>query len=210
MTRAKARLHAILGRLALIATVLVGFALPASAQSGDSYTVHSVEIEGNRRIDTGAVRSQLASLPGRVSSAQLSEDVKTLYNSGYFDQVQVGVVPRGDGTVTVRFTVSEKPIARKIFIKGNNEVSEDDLSEVLKLDGRRFVDRSKLQALVHKATAYYQTQGYYDASLDYSSVPVGDNEVDVTFNVTEGKLYHVREVVLQGVDRKSTRLNSSH
>lgn len=180
--------------LLLAVTPRAGF-----AQGGESYLVHGVEIEGNRRIDTGAVRSQLASIPGRVTAAQLSEDVKTLYNSGYFDQVQVSVVPRGDGSVKVIFTVSEKPIARKIFIKGNDEVSEDDLSEVLKLDGRRFVDRSKIQTLIRKATAYYQSQGYYEATFDYSTAPVGDNEVDLTFNVKEGKLFHVREVVLQGV-----------
>ncbi len=184
---------------AVVALALVVAAPLLAEAQGETYSVHSVEIDGNRRIDTGAVRSQLASLPGRVTAAQLSEDVKTLYNSGYFDQVQVGIVPRGDGSVIVRFTVVEKPIARKIFIKGNDEVSEDDLSEVLKLEGRRFVDRSKLQALARKATAYYQTQGYYDASLEYSTAPVGDDEVDVTFTVTEGKLYRVREVVLQGV-----------
>jgi outer membrane protein insertion porin family len=179
--------------------VVLASARVAVAQGSESYVVHGVEIEGNRRIDTGAVMSQLASVPGRITATQLSDDVRTLYNSGYFDQVQVGVVPRGDGSVTVKFTVSEKPIARKIFIKGNDDVSEDDLSEVLKLDGRRFVDRAKIQSLIRKATAYYQAQGYYDASLDYSTTPVGDNEVDVTFNVKEGKLYHVREVVLQGV-----------
>jgi outer membrane protein insertion porin family len=161
--------------------------------------VRDVEIDGNRRIDTGAVRSQIENLSGRVSEAQLSEDVKTLYNSGYFDQVLLSILPHGDGTVTVKFTVTEKPIARKILIKGNDEVSEDDLADVLKLEGRRFVDRSKIQTLMRKAQRYYQAQGYYDATLDYSSTPVGENEVDVTFHVNEGKRYYVREVVLQGV-----------
>lgn len=188
---------AFLGALILIAAG--ASALPAAAQDGGSYTVRDVEIEGNRRIDTGAVRSQIESLSGRVSEQQLSDDVKTLYNSGYFDQVLVSILPHGDGTVTVKFTVTEKPIARKILIKGNDDVSEDDLSDVLKLEGRRFVDRSKIQALMRKAQRYYQAQGYYDATLDYSSAPAGDNEVDITFHVKEGKRYYVREVVLQGV-----------
>ncbi len=173
--------------------------LPAHAQEARSFVVRDVEIDGNRRIDTGAVRSQIENLSGRVSEAQLSEDVKTLYNSGYFDQVLLSILPHGDGTVTVKFTVTEKPIARKILIKGNDEVSEDDLADVLKLEGRRFVDRSKIQTLMRKAQRYYQAQGYYDATLDYSSTPVGENEVDVTFHVNEGKRYYVREVVLQGV-----------
>jgi outer membrane protein insertion porin family len=193
-----------------LASVLITFSClaaansPCAAQSGESYNVSDVEIEGNRRIDTAAVRSQLATLSGRVTGAQLSEDVKTLYNSGYFDQVIVGVVPHSNGTVTIKFTVTEKPIARKILIKGNDEVSEDDLADVLKLEGRRFVDKSKLQALVRKGTAYYQSQGYYDAGLDYTTTPVDDNEIDVTFHVTEGKLYRVRDVILQGGDDLNT------
>lgn len=186
--------------LALAAATL-GLLSPsrADAQPPEAYAVSDVVIEGNQRIDAGAVRSQLGTIPGRATAQQLADDVRTLYNSGYFDQVIVSVLPRGNGTVTVKFQVTEKPIARKIFIKGNEEVSEDDLTDVLKLEGRRFVDRSKIQALIRKATTYYQTEGFYDASLDYSTVPVGNNEVDITFTVKEGEKYHVREVVLQGV-----------
>jgi outer membrane protein insertion porin family len=79
------------------------------------------------------------------------------------------------GTV-LRYTVAEKPVVRKIFIKGNDDVSESDLSDVLKIEGKRFVDKSKLQALTRKAVSYYQGHGFYDATLEYSTVPVGDND----------------------------------
>lgn len=70
---------------------------------------------------------------------------------------------------------------------------------MLKIEGRRFIDRSKIQTLTRKAISYYKGQGFYDAELDYSTVPIDNNEVDITFTVKEGERYHVNAVTLQGV-----------
>jgi outer membrane protein insertion porin family len=166
----------------------------------ESYSVSGVEVDGYRRIDPAAIKSQLSAQSGTVTSAQINNDVKTLYNSGFFDQVSVAVTHGGGGRPILRYSVVEKPVARKIFIKGNDAVSESDLAEVVKIEGKKFVDKNKLQALIRKAVSYYQGQGFYDAELDYTTVPVGDNEVDVTFNVTEGTRYRVREVKIQGAN----------
>jgi outer membrane protein insertion porin family len=163
------------------------------------YTIRGVEVEGNRRVDAAAIKAQLMASSGSVTADVIDQDVRTLYNSGFFDQVTVSVAADQDGRSVLHYQVAEKPVARKIFIKGNDEVDESDLAEVVKIEGKRFVDKSKLQALIRKAVSYYQGQGFYDAALEYSSVPVGDNEVDITFTVNEGKRYRVREVTLQGV-----------
>jgi outer membrane protein insertion porin family len=168
------------------------------AAGQETYAISSVEVEGYRRIDPTAIKAQLSAQSGSMSTTQINNDVKTLYNSGFFDQVSVSIVPGPGGSGILRYVVVEKPVARKIFIKGNDAVSESDLAEIVKIEGKRFVDKSKLQALMRKASSYYQGQGFYDATLDYSTASVGDNEVDVTFTVTEGKRYRVREVSIQG------------
>jgi len=173
----------------------------AGAQTGsESYSVSSVAIEGNKRIDSDAIKSLIKGSSGRVSSGQITEDIKTLYNAGFFDQVEVGFGTGAEGRSVLTYRVTEKPIARKLLVKGNKEVSEGDLVDVLKLEGRRFVDKSKLQGLVRKGISYYQSQGFYDAQMDYSLAQVGDNEVDVTFIITEGPRYRVREVAIRGVE----------
>ena len=81
----------LIGALSLV--LLVGAsATKAYAQGGEVYTVSGVIIEGNRRIDTNAIKVQLKGGSGRVTAAQINEDVKTLYNTGFFDQVTVLVV----------------------------------------------------------------------------------------------------------------------
>jgi outer membrane protein insertion porin family len=185
--------------LAAGAVFVVSLVRPGCVSADEAYSISGVEVEGYRRIDPAAIKSQLSATSGTVTSGQVNNDVKTLYNSGFFDRVTVSLISGVGGRPVLRYEVIEKPVARKIFIKGNDEVSESDLAEVVKIEGKRFVDKSKLQALVRKASSYYQGQGFYDATLEYSTAQVGDNEVDVTFTVSEGKRYRVREVSIQGV-----------
>ena len=135
------------GLYALISAALlsVGFKL-AHAQISDVYSVGGVIIEGNRRIDTNAIRVQLKGTSGRVTASEVNEDVKTLYNTGFFDQVTVSVVTTPSGERKLKYTVAEKPVVRKVLIKGNDDVSESDLAEILKFDARRFVDKAKIHS----------------------------------------------------------------
>lgn len=192
-------LRRVLKTLALCVVVCgIGFGGVASAQLSDAYSVSGVIVEGNRRIDTSAIKVQIKGSYGRVTSEQINEDVKTLYNTGFFDQVTVSAVTEPSGARMLKYTVIEKPVVRKVLIKGNDEVSESDLADVLKFDARRFVDKAKIQSMIRKAESYYQAQGFYDATLDYSTTPVGENEVDITFVAKEGKRYRVREVKVEG------------
>jgi outer membrane protein insertion porin family len=151
--------------------------LPAAgyaAEAGQSYAVDQVQIEGNRRIDSEAIRQIIKAQKGSVAGGQIDEDIKALYRTGYFDQVTASIVASDAGRQSLKYFVVEKPVARKVFILGNEELSESDLSDVLKFEGKRFVDKV---------------------------VPIGENQVDVTFNVKEGKRYRIRGVKLAGLSK---------
>lgn len=184
--------------LALCCSVIIFGVNDLMAQTG-SYQVSGVTIQGTQRIDSQAILQQLKAKAGTVNSAAVSDDVKLLYNTGFFDQVSAGIVNTTDGRTLLRYTVVEKPVVRKIFIKGNKEVKEDALADVIKLDSNRFLDRAKIDHLIRMGVAYYQSQGFYDAALDYSVTPVGDSEVDLTFVVSEGEKFRVRTVSIHGL-----------
>jgi len=165
------------------------------------YEIDDVVIEGNKRIDTAAIKVQLKGAYGKLSSEIISDDIKTLYNTGFFDQVTASVVsPKNQPDRHIlKYTLVEKPVVRKIFIKGNKAVKEDDLSEALKLSGGRFLDKTKIDQLVKNASTYYQGKGYFDASFEHAVVPVGDDQVDLTFTVTEGERYQIDSISIKGL-----------
>lgn len=184
--------------LVLLGWLSVGNARAAGG-SGESYTVQSVVIEGNQRIDSAAVRAQIKSVPGPVSSALVSADIKAIYATGFFAQVSAAVVTDAPGGPALTFTLVEKPVVRKVFIKGNADVDEKDLTEVFKFGTNRFLDRARVDALIRNAVSFYQAKGFYDAAFEYSAVPVTENQVDLTFTVTEGRKFTINSIVFRGL-----------
>ncbi|HMO02555.1 MAG TPA: outer membrane protein assembly factor BamA [Oligoflexia bacterium] len=171
----------------------------------------AVQIEGNRRIDLEALRLQINSKPGQLDRAKVSDDVKTLYNTGFFDQVVVSLVtpekgksdfPRGSGYI-LKFSLSERPVVRKILVQGNKEIKESQLEEVFRLGANRFLDRARIDALIKQGVSYYQSRGFYDVNIDYAVTPVMDDQVDLTFKITEGDKFKIKEIRFVGINKLS-------
>jgi outer membrane protein insertion porin family len=190
--------HRFLSMLVLPCLALLLFVPALRAAPQDQYEVSAVVISGNKRIDSAALRIQIKASPGVVARSTVSEDIKALYRTGFFDSVTASVSAQ-QGSTLLRYELIEKPVVRKIYIKGNKEVSEKDLAEIFNLEGRRFLDKAKLQQMMRAAVAYYQGRGFYDASFEQSVVAVGEGAVDVTFTVVEGDRYKIAEIEFRGL-----------
>jgi outer membrane protein insertion porin family len=180
-------------------SVLFMGAASLNAQSeARSFFVDGVEVVGTNRIDASAIKLQLRSISGNVSETSISEDIRAIYRTGFFDRVNADFIEEG-GRRLIRYTVVEKPVVRKVFVKGNKDVTEKDLAEVIKFDGRKFLDKAKLDAIKRNARSYFESQGFYDAEISHTIAPVGYSEVDVTFLVKEGDRYRIQEIAFNGL-----------
>lgn len=205
----------ILGALLLIALVCDSsvFAAPANqhapagpddaylAASVKMYEVSGVEFRGVRRLDQSALRAKLPvpikSVDGvlRISAHSITEAIKILYRTGYFSQVSAVI---SDAQRLV-FVVVEKDVVRKSFIRGNDEVSTSKLGEVLDFGDHRYYHLPRLKELKAQGEALYQKEGFFDAVISYSTKPVAPGEVDVVFDVKEGKKYRIRKIKVTGL-----------
>jgi len=188
-----------LGSLTLLVVLMVGSALASGSEPGELKGVKDIRITGNQRVDSAALRTQLTSNPGAVTPESVSADIKALYRTGFFDQVSAAVSTDDAGVRVLQYSVVEKPVVRKVFIKGNKEVDEKNLTDIIKFGTNRFLDRNRVQALMRDAVSYYQSKGFYEASFDYSVVPISDNQVDLTFTVTEGPEFKIEKVRFTGL-----------
>jgi len=182
-------------------TPIVALVAP-SCLNGETFEIDQVLIQGNRRIDSEVIRQQISAEPGQVSREVISEDVKTLYRTGFFDQVSARLADSEERTdlKSLKYDLIEKPIVRKVFIKGNQAVKESELAPVFSFGPKRFFDRTRVTFLMRNARALYQQKGYYDAEFDFSVLPVGENQVDLTFEVTEGERYKIRRIRFRGLE----------
>src|SRR3546814_18437910 len=68
-------------------------------------------------------------------------------------------------------------------------------------------DRLRLDRVIQELTRQYNNRGKYNVVITPTVTRLDRNRVDVNIDIKEGKAASIRHINL---DRKSTRLNSSH
>ena len=171
--------------------------------------VSKIEVQGNRIIDEAAVKLRVTSMPGEpVNAAKVDNDIKELYKTGYFENVEAreGYRSNEPGKVLV-FVVSERPTIRNVYLEGNKAVSDESFKDKMGGSIRRFYDEKKIRKGVEEVIKSYHEKGYREAKVDYNAKPVSDEEgpqVDVTFDFNEGRETLIREVAFEGNSNIST------
>ena len=192
----------------LIVSLLIVTPFAHAANSAASQLVSKVEVEGHKIIDEAAIKLRITSLPGApVNAIKVDHDIKELYKTGYFENVEAREEYRaGVGKVLI-FAVSERPTIRNVYLEGNKAVGDELFKEKMGGSIRRFYDEKKIRKGVEEVIKSYHEKGFREAKVDYSAKPVSgtDNpEVDVTFDFNEGKETVIREVVFEGNGNIST------
>ena len=180
--------------LGLAAAWLLGSAQMASAAPFD---VANIRVEGLKRVSTGTVLNALPfSSHQRLDDAQLSQAGQALFRTGLFDDVNFV----RDGNVLV-VRVAERPVVARLEIKGNRQLSTEDLKKGLTQSGvseGQVLQRSTLNEVQRELERLYQSQGRYNATIRTSLKSLPDNRVQVNIDINEGASARIRQINIVG------------
>src|SRR5690606_2395844 len=121
----------------------------------------------------------------------------TLYELGYFSDVRVYKTPV-DGGVSLVFQVVEKQAIVSIEIKGNEELTDENIREKLSTKVFTIAKEATITNDVRVITKQYAEKGYFLATVTYTLEKQGANEVALTFHVNEGGKIQVGSVEILG------------
>ena len=191
---------------------------------GERHKVVRLEIRGASYFDEATIRERMYVAPaspqlrrGRYSEALMRRDqeaIAELYRTNGFRDVKVTSSVQDDyrgkhGDVAVAIDVVEggQWFVGNLDIEG---VAPSDLesvrSQLQSLPGQPFSD-ANVAADRDNILASYFNNGYSDASFDWTWQPSAKpNQVDLRYTITEGKLRHVREVLIGGLEATERRL----
>jgi len=159
----------------------------------------SVQVEGNRRIEADAIERMIKTKAGdEYIVKSISDDLKTIYEMGYFDDVRVDSqsVPGGK---TIIFRVKEKPTVRSIIVSGNTWVAEeDDIKEVLNLKKGSILNIYVVQNDMRRIEELYKEKNYHNAKIDFKLYDRENNQADIEYVIDEGQKLHIREIKFAG------------
>jgi outer membrane protein insertion porin family len=171
---------------------------PTLAEQSEGLPIGSLEIVGNRRVGRDDVLSYLREKPGHLFKVDnLTSDVHGLWDSGFFEDIQVDLTTNDKGIV-LRFIVRERPNIKEITYEGNDELDNDKLNEAVELKPNTILSIPAVRRSVQKIKDAYAEKGFFLADVDYTVVQQRENEVIVKFKIVEHKPVTVRRITFIG------------
>ncbi|SLM46194.1 putative Outer membrane protein assembly factor YaeT [Nitrospira japonica] len=186
--------------LVVLVTLVCGIALAveALAQSGGT-KVSSIDIRGNKKIELQAIAGRLTLKVGDPYTPEnVRGQIKILYDTGYFEDVQVETESMPDGT-GLTFLVREKPFITEIVFDGNDELSDDKLKEKITIKNQAFLDQQQAKESAEKIRLAYQEDGYFDCQVIPVVQTLDEDRKRLTFFVKEGEKAKVKTVNFEGL-----------
>lgn len=160
--------------------------------------VTGIEIKGLKRIEEAAVKNKITLKLGEViSQEKVSEDIKSIYKMGYFDDVKVDIEPF-EGGVKVVYTVKEKPTIIKVSFEGNKEYDEDKLKEAVTITAGSIADVTLINDNALRLKAFYESEGYYFAKVIPVLKKKTEQEIELTFVIEENNRVKIKEIKFDG------------
>ncbi|MBU0550274.1 outer membrane protein assembly factor BamA [Myxococcota bacterium] len=160
--------------------------------------VDAVEVQGNRRSEIEAILSVAQTRAGApLDKLKLRSDIKAIFRLGFYSDVRAQLSER-EGRWVLTFVVEEKPSIREIRFEGNDELEEEELTDVVDLKAFGVLDRAKVNRNAEKIKALYVEKGYFLAEINWRFDPQADNTVDVVFLINEKQEIKVARITVVG------------
>ncbi|AKV02112.1 Outer membrane protein assembly factor YaeT precursor [Labilithrix luteola] len=170
----------------------------SEAEKAEGTPITRIDISGNRRVARDDIVSYLREKPGNYFKVDnLASDVRALWDSGFFDDVEVDMT-RSDHGVILRFLVRERPNIKAVEFEGNSEIENDKLQEAIEVKANTILSVPSVRRSVQKIKDAYAEKGYFLADVESAVEPQRDNEVIIKFKITEHAPVTVRRITFVG------------
>lgn len=178
-------------------TILLLSVVPIfSAQAGDK--IAQVEIVGSERVDKGFIANTIRTKGNEVfDTEKVREDIKKIYKTGFFSDVQVDVKEGPEGKI-VTFVVVERPPINAIYISGNKNIKTNDIRDKLKIKTNSVLNTEKLRESAEEIRKLYSEKGYYATKVNYSIDYPEGYRADVRFLIEESEKALVKAITFKG------------
>lgn len=182
---------------ALSVTPAVGGAIllqAVSVSAAQAAVVRSISVSGNQRVADATIADFVGYKSGKnFSGSEIDSAVKALFRTGLFSDVSVNT----SGSTLV-ISVVEYGTVNQVLFQGNRKLKDDRLSAVVRLRSRERFDQETLDADVDAIVEAYSRTGRSDVEVNASVVDLGENRVNVIFQIAEGGKTKISQINFVG------------
>ena len=161
--------------------------------------VKAIDIEGNKSIGIAQILARIKTRVGEeYQDAVVSDDLKRLYNTGHFSDVQIDHEILDDGyKVIVR--LKEKPIVGEITFSKIRYYNTRFLLSKMKTKKDKFLDNKTLKDDINTIEDLYKKKGLTQVKVDVeSSIDDATNKAILHFIIREGFRVKIKRIIIYG------------
>ncbi len=153
-------------------------------------TITAIVVRGNENVDTKLIVSQISSNIGELfSKDKVQTDMKSIFELGYFQDVQVKLEPFRDGYRVV-FEVVENAILDDIIIEGSTMLSEETIKDVMVLRTGQVFSQKILQNDLDRISQLYKDRQLILAQVE--EVDFNQDTGVLQIRLAEGKIEEIK------------------
>lgn len=160
--------------------------------------IAKIDIIGNDKIDRGYIMNSIKTKENDPYNIdKLREDIKNIYKTGFFSDVQIDVKDTEKGKI-VTFVVIERQTIEAIYIAGNEKVKTNDIKEKLKIKSNTVLNTEKIKESMDEIKKLYASKGYYATKVTYEIDYEKEFDVSVKFIIEESEQAYIRKIIIKG------------
>ena len=181
-----------------LTSILTPLTNEVAAYTGRYSRYAEITVSGNKRIDSGAILRKVKSKTGdRYDAAQLDDDLRQIFQMGYFNDVQVQR-EESDAGIKINFAITEKEVIGQIKIKGEDKIDTKDIKEVITLSANNIINPKEVRASIDNIKKLYKDKGFYRTEVTSELAHPKEDRVDVTFVIKEGFKAYIHDIIISG------------
>ena len=165
------------------------------------FNFSSIEVDGNRRIETSTIISYAnLSIGKTVSASEISAAYQEVADSGLFEDIEF--IPQGRRLV---IKVQEYPTISKVAFEGNDKLKDDVLAQIVSAKSRRVFNPMKVEEDKERIAQAYADMGRLASRVTPKIIRLPDNRVNLVFEIFEGGVVEIERIGFVGNKSYSDR-----
>ena len=182
--------------------LLLFLTLPIAAE-----TIEKIVLEGNKKVSTDTVLFYMKSREkGLYSKAILREDFKSLWKTGFFENITIEAEDGTTGKI-VKIKVKENLLIKSITYKTGKKIKESDIVDKLQennivLMAFSYFSPAKLKKVERIVKDMLSEKGYNQGKVNIDT-KIEKEQVAITINVIQGPKTRIGAIVFTGLGPKT-------
>lgn len=163
--------------------------------------VKAIEVEGNKTISIATILSKIKTRVGQeYIQSIMSDDLKRLYNTGYFSDVRVDRKDLDEGLKVIIY-VDEKPIIEEVTFSKTRYINSKSLKKKINTKIGKFLDNKELKDDIDTIKELYAKKGLTQAEIDVETfIDEVTNKASLHFVIREGFKIVIKKINVYGND----------